>query len=337
MAATEWSLVVETFTRAEGGDASRFRRVLGVADAMATAGGGELLVPIVTGDPAVAGEVSRLAPRARVLDASGLGYDEAKMLAAREARGRFVLYLDGDCLPEEGWLGALLGPLGRGEAAACGGFTRYEGGFFAGVRSLLDFGFLHPLRPRPLECYAANNCAFDREALLVEPMPSGPLRCRCFHHAQRLKRRGSPMRLVPEASVRHEAQPLVRERSRQGYDLVAACRADPALPEASLLRFGRLATPLYYAMAVVLDMRRLVQGGRAVGLARWQWPAALLLFPVLRLFDAAGIWRALREGPRPGGWGGYFDIRAASASAATIGAEQRPSLQTNAAADSRAG
>ena len=102
MAVTEWSLVVETFTRAEGGDAARFRRVLGVADAMAGAGGGELLVPIVTGRPQVAGEVAETAPRARVFDATGLGYDEAKMLAAREARGRFVLYLDGDCLPEEG-------------------------------------------------------------------------------------------------------------------------------------------------------------------------------------------------------------------------------------------
>ena len=145
------------------------------------------------------------------------------------------------------------------------------------------------------------------------------------------------MRLVPEARVRHEAQPLLRERSRQGYDIVAACWADPTLPEAVFLRFGRLATPLFYALAVAFDVRRLVQGGRAVGLALWQWPAALLLFPLLRLVDATGIWRALREGPRPGGWGGYFDIRAASASAVAIGAEQRPSRQTKPAAESRIG
>src|SRR5262245_10283941 len=165
----EWSLVVETFTRSEGGAGSRLRRVLGSAHAMAVAGGGELLVPIVSGDPTVPGEVSEIAPSGRLLDAGGLGYDEAKMLAAREARGRFVVYLDGDCLPEAGWLDALLGPLRRSEAIACGGFTRYEGGFLARIQSLLDFGFLHPLASRPLECYAANNCAFERAALLAEP------------------------------------------------------------------------------------------------------------------------------------------------------------------------
>jgi Glycosyl transferase family 2 len=289
----------------------------------------------VAGDPGLAEEVARVAPEARVLDADGLGYDEAKMLAAREARGRFVAYLDGDCIAEPGWLDAVLGPLRSGEALASGGFTRYEGGFVAGVQTLLDFGFLHPLASRPLECYAANNCAFDRATLLAEPMPGGPLRCRCFHHAQRLKRRGSAMLLAPPARVRHEPQPLLRERSRQGYDVVAACWADPALPEAALLRLGRAATPLFYALVVALDIRRLFPGGRAVGIRAWQWPAALLLFPLLRLVDAAGMWRALREGPRPGGWGGYFDVRAARTAGVASGARLISSSASRTAADEK--
>lgn len=58
-----------------------------------------------------------------MVDAVGLGYDDAKMMAAREARGGYLLYLDGDCLPQPGWKEAFLGKL-RAGATAVGGYTR---------------------------------------------------------------------------------------------------------------------------------------------------------------------------------------------------------------------
>ena len=32
----------------------------------------------------------------------GLGYDAAKAMAAKEVYGRYLLFLDGDCMPEAG-------------------------------------------------------------------------------------------------------------------------------------------------------------------------------------------------------------------------------------------
>ncbi len=333
--APAFSIVVETLTRAEGGDRSRFRHVLGTAARLAAAEpGGEVLVPLVLDAPGLQAEIASAAPQARILDARGLGYDEAKMLAARQARGPYVAFLDGDCVPEPGWLEALLGPLQRGEAVATGGYPRYERGVLSALQSVQDFGVHEPPAARPLQCYASNNCAFLREALLREPVPTGPLRCRCFLHAQRLIRRGTPVVLVPEAQVLHEPQPFVRERSRQGYDRVAACWADPDLWEARLLRFGLLALPLFYALAVALDVRRLAHASR---LASWRRMVGVPLAAVLRLADAGGMLRALRRGPAAAGWDGYWDSRAASASAPTIGAEQRPPRQTNAAGEGRTG
>ncbi len=153
----------------------------------------------------------------------GLDYDGAKQKAAASARGVYVLFLDGDCLPAPGWLDHHLSPLRRGEAQATGGFTRYDGGYMAAVATVLDFGFLLPRGRRVLGCYASNNCGFKRDLLADVPIPAGPMRCRCFAHAQTLLRHGTPVTMVPEAAVRHEVQPFFRERYRQGYDAVAAC------------------------------------------------------------------------------------------------------------------
>jgi len=292
----EASIVVETYTHGEGSSLDRVEQALSAATQMLN-GTGEVLVADSSGDPALAAILQAKYPHARRIDGVGLGYDEAKMKAARAAQSQFVLYLDGDCIPAPGWLEHHLATL-RGGETATGGFTRYDGGFLGAVESVMDFGFLLPAGHRALACYAFNNSGFRRDALLEHPVPEGPLRCRCYAHAQRLERTGTPVRMVPEARVRHERQPFWRERIRQGFDLVAACWADPDLPETRVLRLGVLAAPLFYGRAVVNDLRRLVKGRRDLGLRLWEMPAAAVLLPVFRLADLVGILRALAPGGR---------------------------------------
>src|SRR5205085_10677105 len=121
-------------------------------------------------DPALEELIARELPRVRRVEAAGLGYDEAKLRAAEQARGTYVLYLDGDCIPSEGWLGQHLAALRSGHAAT-GGFTRYDGGFLGTIGSVLDFGFLLPVKPRVLDCYAFNNSGFRRDVMLDAPPP----------------------------------------------------------------------------------------------------------------------------------------------------------------------
>jgi hypothetical protein len=264
-------------------------------------GAGEVLVADSSADPALAQLLEREFPNARRVDAAGLGYDEAKLLAAEQARGRYVLYLDGDCIPSEGWLEHHLTALRAGRPAT-GGFTRYDGGFLGAIGSVLDFGFLLPVEPRVLECFAFNNSGFRRDVILDAPPPDGQMRCRCYAHAQELRRRGRPVWMVPEARVRHERQPFFRERYRQGFDMVAARWVNPELPGARLVRLGPLAAPIFYGH-VVRDWQRLAGSRKDLELAWWQVVPAAAIAALSRLVDLAGMVRALAPGGRESGVG----------------------------------
>lgn len=241
-----------------------------------------------------------------MLDAVGMAYDDAKMLAAAEARGEEVVYLDSDCEPVGDWHNELLRVLrAHPDIAGVGGFTRYRGdGIIAALMTVMDFGVLIPVRERPLACYAFNNCAFRRRVLLECPTAGGLLRCNCFNHAQALLRRGTPIMLAPRARVFHDLPPIVRERTRQGHDTIAACWVNPRLPEASWLKLGVLPLPLFYAMRVWLDWKRLVTGFRDLGLSIPGLLAALISAPLLRLLDVYGMIHAFSVGREAPAWGG---------------------------------
>ena len=300
----EFSVILESFTSAEGGDRDRFRKSLRTILGMLP-DNAEVLVTDVYQSAELVTLLANEFPSVRRVSVVGQGYDSAKTSAAMAARGQFVLFLDGDCVPEPGWHELLLAPLRSGEAVACGGYTRYEGGFLAAMMSVMDFGFFYPLTKRNLVCYASNNCGFVRTTYLDVPVPEANLRCRCFYHAQCLLRRGTPVLLIPEARVLHEAQPFLRERSRQGYDSIAAAWADPELPEARWLKIGIFSLPLFYCMNVFNDWKRVCAGRKDLGLGSGQLLLALLLFPMFRLVDVLGMIRAFVGGSAKEGWGGF--------------------------------
>ena len=292
------TIIVESYNFTEDRDAAPLRRALHAACELRREdpAGREVILT----DAAPSGALSMLLkdfPEVRHVAASGLSYDEAKFRAVREARGEYVVFLDGDCVPQPGWLEAHCAALRSGEAVATGGFTRYEGGWFAALCTLLDFGFLLPLERRSLGCYASNNSGFHRPTLLEIPMCESELRCNCYAHAQALMRARKPVLLIPEARVRHKTPHFFGERFRQGSDTVAACRVNPELRENRWLRFGIFAAPLFYSELVRLDWRRLASGYRDLELPLWSLPFAALLCPVFRLVDLCGIVKALAFQP----------------------------------------
>jgi glycosyltransferase involved in cell wall biosynthesis len=297
---TEFTIVTETFNLAEGTELSSLKRSFDVANAIAgqvPGGLAEVLLADVDGRP----EIDRILadyPRTRKVDCQGLGYDAAKNRAAHAARGEFVVFLDGDCVPEPGWIDALLEPLRAGRALASCGFTRYEGRFWGAIQTVLDFGFLLPLKARSIGCYPSNNWAVRRTEIVAQPIPENDvLRCSCYIHAQALIRRGTPIEFAPRAVTTHDLPSFWSERLRRGYDFVAACWVDPSLPEARHLRYGLFAAPRFYADNVALDWKRLRRSWRELGFTRGQRVLAFVLLPILRLVDVVGIVRALLESP----------------------------------------
>jgi hypothetical protein len=289
----EITIIVEGFTYAEVGGFARFRLSLDSAVRMQQeTPGREILLLDTSGLPELA-ELLNEYPSVTRVEAIGEGYDEAKIHAASLAQGEYLLYLDGDCIPAPRWLDYHMGPLRSGEARATGGFTRYDGGFLASVSTIMDFGFLIPRKRRPLACYAFNNSGFLRSVMIGCPAPIGKLRCNCYAHAQSLIRSGAPVLMVPDARVLHAVQPFFVERFRQGYDAVGACWVNPTLPERRLLALGPLAAPLFFANCVRLDWRRVLGGYRDLEIPTFAVPFAMLLFPLFRLVDFAGMVWAL--------------------------------------------
>lgn len=297
------SLITETFNFLEGSSLDELRAALRIAVALYDSGEVvEVILADASGHPEITRMLAAEFPFVRRLDATGQGYDQAKMLAAAEAKGEIVAYLDGDCVPRTGWLEKLTEPLRNGRALASGGLTSYPSGFFSSILSVMDFGFLLPRSNHALGCYAFNNAAFLRQALLQVPIPECELRCACYLHAQKFARLRTPMVLAPDARVCHELPPTLRERLRRGYDTVAVCWADGELREAKWLRRGVLAAPRFYGEAIKLDWKRLRAGYKDLDLARWQMWLGLPLFPILRLVDLVGITGALLCGPKSRKW-----------------------------------
>lgn len=292
-ASPEVSIIVESYNHAEGSSLDRL--TLSLRAALRTArdhGSTEVLLADSSGDPDLRALLEGDLAQVRHVDASGHRYDDAKLVAVAQARGEYVLFLDGDVIPErDDWAARHVSSLRTGPATS--GFSRYEGGFFQRLCTVMDFGFLLPATERELRCYASNNAGFRAGTLVECPVPAGPLRCNCYLHAEQLRQRGTPARLVTGATVEHEKQPFWEERFRRGHDQVAACWTNKELPEARLVRLGPLAAPLFYARDVFLDWRRLMRGRRDLGLGRARAAAGLVLLPILRLADLPGIVRAL--------------------------------------------
>jgi hypothetical protein len=300
MSSPEVAVVVESFNEGEHSTLDRLAQALCAAQrAVEQYGDARILLADGGGNPQVEALVAERFPGVELVRPDERDYDAAKIAAAQVAGARVVVYLDGDCIPAEGWLPALVAPILAGDAVGTAGFTQYEGGWLSNVLSVMDFGFLLPRRARPVGCYASNNAAFAADALAGTPAPEGELRCRCYAHAQLFERRGTPMHLVPDACVRHEPVPLIDERLRRGWDLVGAARVDPELREAAWLRKGVLAAPRFWADAVRWDVRRMLRSGGDMGIGRLSRLAALPVMLAVRLVDLVGIVTALRGRPVP--------------------------------------
>jgi len=296
----EVTIIVETFNLGEGSFQPTLRRTLVAANRIAAERDGtEVLLADCSPAQDVGLQVASGLTHVRVIDCARQSYDESKATAIARSRGRFIVFLDGDCVPAKpGWLDAHLRTMRalHGRVASFG-FTQYERSFFQDILSILDFGFLQGESGDTCGCYACNNVAFPREVLEACPLPVTSMRCSCYLHGQQLERGGMPGRLTREAHVLHEPKPFWKERLRRGYDHVAA-HWDDGGPDSQVLRYGLAATPLFYLRELRMDYRRLRRGWRQFGLTRSAAIAAALILPVVRFADVPGIAFALAIPPR---------------------------------------
>lgn len=235
------------------------------------------------GDPAaLAPALAGILPgrlRCRFLRLHALDYYQTKNAGAATASGELLLFVDGDVLPEPGWLRAMLGPFRRAEVEVVTGcayvapLTLYRRAFalfwFYGLRPPADV--LEPTRH-----FYANNIAFRRALFARHPYPDCRPRFRghCAELAAALCTAGAGMYRQCAARVDHPPpngwRHLLRRALCEGHDEILQ-----HLQHGDAAQLRLAATARRWHASSLRALRRITSLRTEVGLAWWGVPPAL--------------------------------------------------------------
>jgi glycosyltransferase involved in cell wall biosynthesis len=156
----------------------------------------------------VLGQVLTAYPWVRVMRLPrGTGYEELKMAGATAATGEVIVFADGDCFYERGWLEALLATFSDPSVLIVGGETAIDSSGPYGLAVAIVASFpANGCSPGlyTSDRYHLNNVAFRRSVLEQIPIPS---RRPCYRmsglHAAALLAAGYTIRRQPAARARH--------------------------------------------------------------------------------------------------------------------------------------
>lgn len=318
------TLVTEAYNLAEGQSEASFVRALQtVLQISGRYPGVEVIVLDPTHEHIAAPILAARFPQLKALHVPGMTYDGQKNAAACAARGEFLVFLDGDCVPQsEDWLKKILPPFVEPDIHAVGGLTIYEGNDVTSqAMTVMDFGFLfEPNASGHLGCYAFNNVAFRRATYLNVMAPDdGVMRCYCYKHAQLLARAGMPVHAHHDAKVFHELPDVQKERLRRGYDHAAALWEDPVLDGAARIGLDDSFISAVLEREAALAFSRLKNAPAFVGITPDREDAVRQEILRLLELDRRGLVEALERGEADG-----TNARTRAAHAAATAGTKRP-------------
>ncbi len=250
----------------------------------------------------VPADLPRRLPGLRILFAES---DDARVLKSaglQAARTDLVAMLDGDCVPQPGWLAecreaARLHPA----AAVISGVTRYDGGsLLTRVLEINSRSFIDDRRDDDSRHLTENNAVCRRREFL-RVLDGDAETAGVGAHSSSLrgataKRLGMKMAVDPHLVVNHahDWSSEVQIRRSLGFGIVRARQVDRAVPYSWTVRIGPLSLPAVFAGRLLNSWRMCVANGRRYGLRAYQQPAALAITAVCCLMEIPGAARALR-------------------------------------------
>lgn len=152
------------------------------------------------------------------------GPGSARANGARRARGRFLIFLDDDCYPERGWLGALTARLEKGRPEAVAGKTvnGCPGNFYDCASHLLSYSQYehYANRTASVEFLSTNNLAVPAELFRAVGgfHPDFRLGYEDREFCDRWRSFGYGLTHAPDAVVRHCRSMTMRSFCRQHWN-----------------------------------------------------------------------------------------------------------------------
>jgi GT2 family glycosyltransferase len=177
-------------------EGARLRRCVRAALGQHSPGGFEVVVVDGGSEDGCLDGVEELG--ARVLEAPGTGAGEARNIGASEARGDVLAFTDGDCIPQTGWLDALVHALRARRLGGVGGALCHMRTALPAVCEDLETRFFY-------RGCITSNVAYHRDVFAGVGGFDPRLRCaEDWDLAWRVQEAGHRMAFCPEALVMHD-------------------------------------------------------------------------------------------------------------------------------------
>lgn len=241
-------------------------------------------------------ELCRRFPLVKFLSSPLSNYFAAKNAGASAAAGEIVVLLDSDCVPEPGWLQALVAPFESGVAAVAGR-TRYEGSsWLEWTFSIPDFAYIVTEESGAASGFNLNNVGFRRDVLLAHPLDTRIRRDGgCYLLFHQLRADGARVLHEPRALITHRVDVrglgFVRKHFNRGYDGTAVYRLDDRAVLRGTRLFRRLGAVALVAITgrrIVVDWRRMLRHRHQIGIPVMALPYICTVAVGTRLIELIG-------------------------------------------------
>ena len=204
--ATSLSIVIPTYN-----GASRIARCLGALLEQTASRDAEIVVVSDGSTDATAGVVADIvarAPQLRLIEQPNAGPAAARNRGAIEARGHILLFTDDDCIPEPGWLQAMLAPFVDSRVVGAKGVYRTSQRSLAARFVQVEYEDKYQLMARlpSIDFIDTYSAAFLRERFLEMGGYDSAFPVACAEDVElsyRMSARGWTMKFVPGAVVCH--------------------------------------------------------------------------------------------------------------------------------------
>jgi glycosyltransferase involved in cell wall biosynthesis len=254
-----------------------------------------------------AAEIRLRHPQVILARSAESNYFAAKNSGVAVATGDYVVFLDGDCVPEPECVERLVARF-EPDVALVAGRVRYTAGTWAArLFSVPDFAYVVTEADGQASALNLGNAAFRRDVLLRLPLDARIRRNGgCYQLFRRIRATGAKALYEPRAVASHGIDVgglgFIRKHYERGYDGVTVYRLDEQRlfgGTSWFRRFGPLALPPLTARRILIDWQRLARHRKQIGISFPALPGYAVLGASLRLVELAGSLVASVKGEPP--------------------------------------
>lgn len=227
-----------------------------------------------------------------------------KNAGARLARGRHVLILDADCVPDPDFLDEAFRIVrAHPSTAVTSGLTLYAGNSAVErCLGLLSRSYVEVADAGPTRHISNNNAIYRRDVLLQHPLPEDATPFSSSLQSQAMLAAGEELRFDPRLVVTHAFEGWAMERDIRrnlGYAVLHNRMQRSDLPHARLSRLGLLSVPLFLGGRWAKSSWQCLLHGRRHGVHWREQSLALGLAAVTTALELPGMLAAVRA-KKPG-------------------------------------